>query len=355
LTQKTQTSGTSTIVQTLSIDSKNSGLTPSMNLPAGNYSIKVSGKYVYRVAGGVTSEADAAHSFRPVGIPGGNGGWVSGDSLPSPFTGALTVRANGQNLDYGAPNAGHVYTSNVFTTTTEAPINFSIYDNFYTDNSGSLTIEITKIAETNGCTTFLNLDSTQNYTVTETMKPNWSFVKATSNSEMLVNSNNSVNQTLRTNGETLLTFTNRFTAPITSGGGNGGQLYFGGNGGPIINSGNISTPASTTQSKPTAVKGVDDNESAKKSQSSQGNTTNSQNSQNTKLSNTNGNVEYRIRLVPEDKKTVGTKIISNSGLIRTGGNENVQLAIGSVMIMMGAGLYLSFKTKKTKESPLEQL
>lgn len=365
LIQKTQTSGTSSVVQTLSIDTKNSGLTPSDNLPAGNYSLKVSGKYAYGSFGGKSVEADAAYSFRPIGAAGGTNGWVSGDNLPSPFTGMLKVRANNQNLNFGAYNANGVYTTQI--SKGNGPINFSINDTAYSDNTGSLQIEITKIAETNGCTTFFNLPY-GNYNLTETMQPNWSFVKANSNSEMLVKPDNSVVQSLSQN-ETILTFVNKFTAPATIGSGTG-QLYYGegGNGGnilaPVTQTLSQNNPQNNTNSqKSTAVKGVEDNEKDTKNSSNSSSTiidnSTSQNNSQVNTANNLSNIEYHIKLVENDKNPIETKIISGNGsngsLIRTGGNENLQFTSGLILILMGTGLYFSFKQKNIKKSIEEQL
>ncbi len=367
LIQKTQTSGTSSVVQTLSIDTKNSGLTPSIDLPAGNYSLKVSGKYTYGSFDGKLVEADAGYSFRPIGAVGGTNSWLSGDNLPSPFTGMLKVRANNQNLNFGAYNASSVYTTQI--SKGNGPINFSINDIEYSDNAGSLQVEITKIAETNGCTTFFNLPY-GNYNLTETMQPNWSFVKANSNSEMLVKPDNSVVQTLSQN-ETTLTFVNKFTAPATSGSGTG-QLYYGE--GSNNNGGNILAPVTQTPSqnnpqnntnsqKSTAVKGAEDNEKDTKNSSNSSSTiTNNSTSQNNSQVNTANNlpnIEYRIKLVENDKNPIETKVISgngsNSSLIRTGGNENLQFTSGLMLIFMGTGLYFSFKQKNIKKSTEEKL
>lgn len=357
LTQKTQTSGTSTVVQTLSIDSQNSGTTPSIDLPAGNYSLKISGKYTYGSFDGKPVEADAAYSFRPIGTEGGTDTWISGDNLPSQYSEMLKVRANNQNLDFGVFNPEHVYTTQI--SKGNGPINFSINDTGYEDNTGSLNIEITRIAETNGCTTFFNLPYGQNYTVTETMQPNWSFVTATSNSEMLIRSDNSVNQGINQN-ETILTFVNKFTSPIVRGGGTG-----------QIGGGNILAPVSQTQqtqsnssqnnnnstnssTKPTAVKGIEDNESDKNSSNSLGNIISGSQQNSANNSNNPQNIEYRIRLV--EQAPIETEVISTNGqLIRTGGVDNLQFVSSLIMILMGTGLYFSFRPKFVKKSTEEQL
>ena len=366
LTQKTQTSGTSSVVQTLSIDTKNSGLTPSMDLPAGNYSIKVSGKYVYGSFGGKSIEADGAYSFRPIGAAGGTDGWVSGDNLPSPFTGMLKVRANNQNLNFGSYNPTGVYTTQI--SKGNGPINFSINDTAYQDNAGSLQIEITRIAETNGCTTFFNLPY-GSYNLTETMQPNWNFVKVGGETE----------KTDIKNGTGLIgvekldrsiVFVNKFTAPITSGGGVGGPIYYGGgNNGNGGSGGNILAPVTTTSqnnsqnntnsTKSTAVKGVEDNEKDIKISSKSSKNTNNSNSQNNSqgnVTNSLSNIEYRIRLVENSKTPIETKVVSgNNSLIRTGGSENLELISGLMLILMGTGLYFSFKQKNLNKSTKEQL
>lgn len=108
----------------------------SMALESGQlYEIKVSGTYTYDV------EADWADAeyFLQLGVI------IKGDTEYPSFPNILDLSINGitTNQDWGAYQSTHVYTKE--WTGTGEPLNFAIYDSFYDDNTGSLTVEIWKI------------------------------------------------------------------------------------------------------------------------------------------------------------------------------------------------------------------
>ncbi len=136
-----------------SINVSNGSGTNSSNLPAGTYLIKVSGIYRY---GNSQMIADAGYSFRPVNIPYGTGGWVSGFDLPSK---GLMAWIDGSPVNWGTYNSEHEYT--YVYDHLGGPINVSIYDDNYGDNvNNGFEFEIFKVNDwakgttgRNGCVT----------------------------------------------------------------------------------------------------------------------------------------------------------------------------------------------------------
>ncbi len=151
--------------------SNNSG-SNSSNLPAGTYLIKVSGTYRY---GNSQMIADAGYSFRPIGIPYGTGGWVSGLDLPSK---GLMALINGSSVNWGAYNSSHEYT--YVYDHLGGPINVSIYDDYYADNvNKDFRFEVYKVnewakgsTERNGCTTLEAIPYGE-YILDEYLKEGW--------------------------------------------------------------------------------------------------------------------------------------------------------------------------------------
>lgn len=155
-----------------SINVSNSSGTSSSSLPAGIYLIKVSGTYRY---GNTQMIADAGFSYRPLGIPYGTGGWVSGLDLSSK---GLMAWVNGSSVNWGAYDSGHVYT--YVYEHNGGPVNISIYDDNYGDNVNSnFTFEIFKVntwakgtTERNGCVTLKAVPYGQ-YILDEYLKDGW--------------------------------------------------------------------------------------------------------------------------------------------------------------------------------------
>jgi hypothetical protein len=100
------------------------------------YELKVSGTYSYKNS--VTEWADAEYFLSGSTV-------IKGDSQYPAFPNILDLTVNGPdaNTDWGIFNPLHTYTLQV--TGTGVPLNFAIYDSYYADNSGFLTVEVWKI------------------------------------------------------------------------------------------------------------------------------------------------------------------------------------------------------------------
>jgi len=132
------------LIDTITVPSNGSVVNSSVILENGKqYLLKASGTYEYWPAqlpsAGI---ADAKYSLRPEGSfnPGPGPQWINGDDLPSPWTNYLEVLVNNAPLAWGIYNSSHVYSVNY--TGTGNTINFKILDDYYGDNSGSLTVQI---------------------------------------------------------------------------------------------------------------------------------------------------------------------------------------------------------------------
>lgn len=152
----------------------------------GDYVVYASGTYRY---GSSAMVADAGFSFRPVGIPYGTGGWVSGDDLLS-VPGALKLKVGGQNIQWGGFTTGHQYAT-YLTGMTAGLLNLSIWDDHYgdNDNNGNFRASIDKqkfVGQTgqNGCVTFSNVPY-GNYHVFEAPQKDWAYQSTTVGSEVV--------------------------------------------------------------------------------------------------------------------------------------------------------------------------
>ncbi|OGK66613.1 hypothetical protein A2377_00300 [Candidatus Roizmanbacteria bacterium RIFOXYB1_FULL_41_27] len=158
-----------------SINVSNGDGTDSKDLAAGKYLLKVSGTYRY---GNSSMIADAAFSFRPVGIPDGIGDWVSGFDLSSGSNG-LMAWINGVAVHWGPFKSDHVYYY-LYEHTSSGSINFSIYDNNYGDNlNNNFQFEIYQINSSlsgitgeNGCVDFTSVDY-GDYYLSEILQNGW--------------------------------------------------------------------------------------------------------------------------------------------------------------------------------------
>lgn len=139
----------------------------------GDYVLKASGTYVYRSGGYV---ADAAFSERK----STDAGFASFPYTPwratNPLTEHLGVRVNGDAMVWGDTFSPlHTYYS-ALTQTTSSPIDFSITDDAYSDNTGSILVEgftgFTGTTTENGCVTFSGVPY-GTYTVAEQDQPGW--------------------------------------------------------------------------------------------------------------------------------------------------------------------------------------
>ena len=115
-----------------------------------DYRLDVSGTYVYwpacplvEVEEGYPGPciADAEYSLRPGSMLGP--GWVLGE-IKFPLNGfpgyALDLMVDGNNVDWGLFNYEHLYTASYLGT--GSPSTFSIWDTGYSDNIGSLAVNI---------------------------------------------------------------------------------------------------------------------------------------------------------------------------------------------------------------------
>jgi hypothetical protein len=142
------------LVDTVTVPSSGSVATSTFTLEAGKcYRLEASGTYTYWPGqlpnAGI---ADAEYALRPKGSynPGPGPQWVKGEgSYPSGISYALDI-VNVQdgsliNIDWDpgdtTVNSDHVYVIDYVPSTT-GPISFKIWDDYYGDNSGSLTVKI---------------------------------------------------------------------------------------------------------------------------------------------------------------------------------------------------------------------
>ena len=356
LNQKTESTSAKSLIQTLQVSGASSQITPSVVLPSGSYEIKVSGTYTYFN----DIPADAEYSLRPKGTTDGFGNtytedtWVNSNSLGSIYTGMLKLKMNNQNVNWGEKfNPNHIYTTQI-SKGDNSPINFSIPDTQFNDNKGSLKVEITRLAEQNGCTTFRNVDYS-NYVLSESMQNNWKFKTLKGNGiDLGAATNGSTNFTVN-KPESQITFVNEqitTTAPgfliSPSTGGLGG--------GSIIMQNSTNIVQNSTEIK-TVVKGIEDSGAAKSSTKSANQSQKVTENEKTTTTESNNQTEVKIILVPKEvsENQSSNKSPNSGNLIRTGGSENLQFVSGILFILMGSGLYISFKTKSKKISQNNQL
>jgi len=105
------------------------------------YRLEASG--TYRFANwGEAGIADAKYSLRIQGSynPGPGPQWISGDVFPVPYTNYLELWVNGIPQDWTGDYISHIYSMDYDGD--GSPVCFSILDDAYGDNSGSLTVDI---------------------------------------------------------------------------------------------------------------------------------------------------------------------------------------------------------------------
>ncbi len=164
----------------------------SVNLPAGDYQLVASGKYVYRPGDPDASESDAAYSKR---LPSDSvyGGpfapWVRELDFPTPYTGFLGIDVDHTtSFDWGSTfNPLHEY-SGAKNMASSGQMSFRILDDNYSDNSGHLTVDIYPIYKgttgRNGCETMTV--PLGDYTLGEIMQDGWENVLG-DGSEVVIN------------------------------------------------------------------------------------------------------------------------------------------------------------------------
>lgn len=133
-----------TLVDTIQVGSLGAAISSNISLENGvEYQLKASGTYVYAPSWpDPEGTADAKFNCRPTV------GWVILDGLAYPKTNWLQVMFEndpaGSIIGWdGDFNEAHIYTKNL--TGTGVPLRFQIYDDYYGDNSGSITIEIYRV------------------------------------------------------------------------------------------------------------------------------------------------------------------------------------------------------------------
>jgi hypothetical protein len=120
------------LIDTVTVSSDGTQVCSVETLVSGQeYRLEASGTYTYNTAG---DWADAEWYLK-------NSVIVKGDSEGSqPYVLDISINGFSINIDWGEYNSAHIY-SQPFTGT-GSPICFSIYDSAYSDNSGSLTVDI---------------------------------------------------------------------------------------------------------------------------------------------------------------------------------------------------------------------
>jgi|GEM_PF-1439687 len=150
----------------------------SAGLPVGDYVLEASGYYTYRPGTAGAEYTDANYSKRHPSDPVYGGPyipWVNVNSFPSPHTGWLGVMVNGAPTnwsDYYASDHKYLLGFENYS----GPFSFKILDDVYTDNSGSITVNIYKgyagVTGEDGCVTFKDVPL-GDYRLDETLKDGW--------------------------------------------------------------------------------------------------------------------------------------------------------------------------------------
>lgn len=140
-----------TFVETMTIPSKpaNSVISSSALILGQAYQLRASGTYKYSTATGWDADAKCSNRFPPYNPLGNYVGWVDGALLGTTY-GLQVGFFDGNTLPPLTPvgwveacNTAHTYTATYAGTGT--PIQLFIWDDYYGDNSGSITVDIYKI------------------------------------------------------------------------------------------------------------------------------------------------------------------------------------------------------------------
>ncbi len=160
-----------------------SGAGVDASLPAGDHVVFASGTYRY---GSSAMIADAGFSYRPLSIPMGADGWVSGDQLTT--VGGLELKVGGQNITWGGYNPTHQYTTLV-SGFAGGDLSLNIWDNQYSDNlnNGNFRAQVhqvvtTGVTEDDGCVTLEDVPY-GDYVAFELPQDNWSHVSTIVNGQ----------------------------------------------------------------------------------------------------------------------------------------------------------------------------
>ncbi|QQS22570.1 hypothetical protein IPM19_02970 [bacterium] len=169
-------------IETVTVYPDGADYSTAGTLPAGQYVVEASGTYVYRPGDPAASTSDAAYSKRLPSDPvygGAFAPWVRVNDFPNPHTGWLGIQIDQGFTDWGSTfNPAHQY-STFRTLGGPDAMDFRILDDNYSDNSGSLTVDIYKVLKgttgDNGCITLKDVPF-GTYTVDEVMQQGWSNV-----------------------------------------------------------------------------------------------------------------------------------------------------------------------------------
>jgi hypothetical protein len=136
--------------QTINVPAtSNAGVDSSTTILGTNYYLRASGVYRFANWGGDVGTADAMFSYRLPGYSNSNpiSTWINGNTFPVGVTSWLQLWVNNAPFAWIGSYTDHVYTQSF--TGTGNPIHFSILDDYYSDNSGYLTVEIYSCLPTN--------------------------------------------------------------------------------------------------------------------------------------------------------------------------------------------------------------
>ncbi len=158
----------------------NFALVTSSDLPTGNYIVEANGQYVYRPGTLGAEYSDAGYSKRlcpgdaPALCSGLYSPWANVITFDPPYQGYLGLMINESATDWGYFNSNHKYVLGYPGHT--GLLSFTIKDDQYSDNSGSLTASIYNgyagVTGVNGCVTFANVP-VGTYSLEEIMQNDW--------------------------------------------------------------------------------------------------------------------------------------------------------------------------------------
>ncbi len=148
-------------VETVNVPSESGLAVSSSVLPAGDYVLRAKGQYTYRPGTLGAEYSDAGWSKRAPSdsmYGGAFAPWVKVSTSPAPHNGWLGVKVDGDTADWGSYfNPAHIYAKS-YAGYAGGAISMQILDDVYSDNSGSVAVDILKgytgITGKNGCITF---------------------------------------------------------------------------------------------------------------------------------------------------------------------------------------------------------
>ncbi len=137
-------------VEELFVSAESSDITTSaVTLTSGRtYVVEVSGTYSFGNRPDFVADAEWTHRNDAfTDSPLAAHGWTLGENTyPTVYPAvALDLQIDGQNIDWGAFNEGHLYKTIVEGDGT--PLDFSIYDSYYGDNTGGLDVAIYDVTD----------------------------------------------------------------------------------------------------------------------------------------------------------------------------------------------------------------